>query len=406
MHRYAHRCIFCLLVALNFTNTAQAIPLPQGITNSLQQREERLSHFTYEWQLVDNQHILGLSPEQLATQKKAMETGWAARYRKEGITDEKLLRQYAQGATRDVIKFMGGGAVTYSNIWKFERDGPATLLTGTVQSLTDYTSTYRQYYNGDAALVVADSIHSTNGKSFSTFDPAVWGGTTESVRYASPVPQGLETTPEHLAMLANFNPIAVYGAEWSLTATTPDAWVITAQAMQNGYPITLQETLSRKYNAAPSEILTKGVGFSYSVHVRHFRQYQGEWIADQVDYTKDAPKFASETQTWTLQSINPSQPLTVVLSGHRPVHDYRLLGQNLSERTINNAERKGHNRDIVYYPWKGQFPSREELMSIHNKDHPGEATPDPKQASSLPFAGGLMMLVGGVWMFRRRGSAS
>ena len=70
---------------------------------------------------------------------------------------------------------------------------------------------------------------------------------------------------------------------------------------------------------------------------------------------------------------------------------------------------------IVSYRWTGKFPSDTEVTRIHEKQHPGEASPDMGQSgagsatsaanmigSAMPFAGGVLCLVGGVWMFKQR----
>jgi len=78
----------------------------------------------------------------------------------------------------------------------------------------------------------------------------------------------------------------------------------------------------------------------------------------------------------------------------------------LSTSDVSQGTTQRMSNNVVYYAWTGNFPSIEQLKALYNKQHPGEASPDPKKTSSLPFIGGLMMLVGGVWMFRRRGGSS
>jgi len=88
------------------------------------------------------------------------------------------------------------------------------------------------------------------------------------------------------------------------------------------------------------------------------------------------------------------------------VIDYRLLGSNfINPHAFLARLDDEQEKQVVLYQWPGQFPNVADLKHLRDKQHPGESTPDPIKSASLPFVGGLMCLVGGVWMFKRRGSA-
>ena len=378
--------------------------LPQSVVDTLKQREQHLSNSAFSWNRAIKEEDMGISPQQAQSMRASMQKNWEGVYRKQGMTDENMIRDSSRIMSDRLLKMMQGGLISYSNTWHFDRDGQRTLVKGTVQNIIGAVNDYSQLYDGTAMLVVNDQSRVAEGGSVSPGDPAVWQYPGDSIRYSIPQPLGLQLMPEHFAMLTGSMPLEIRGLDWNVVSATAGEWSLKARTKDghDAEPLTVTMTLDRNHDNVPTEIRVKHYRWSEEFRSENLRHYQGEWITDKAIYTKEVPQSARVQQTWTLQSIAPTKPIVVELQHVRLVHDYRLLKGNVNRKTIRIAEMQ-HRRGIVYYPWVGRIPSLEELKALDKRQHPGEATPDPKTSSSLPFAGGLLCLVGGVWMFKRRG---
>ncbi len=385
-------------------SVASGEQLPQSVLDTLKHREQTLNHSAFKWNVVIAEQDSGITPKKAQEMRRSAQKEWEDRFRKQGMTDEEQIRKAAQSATESVLASLVGGTVKYSNTRTFDRDGRMMLVNGSVQSITNIVDDYIQLYDGNTTLLACNKSRSVKGDLLPVEDPSVWQSQGESVRYPSPMPLGLDLAPEHFVILTGLTPLEDRGIHWSTVSVTPSSWELEAQASQSadGAAFTVNMTLNRKYGDAPSDIRIKHLGWSEEFHVEAFRRYQDEWVVDKAVYTKSIPHLLDIYQTWNLQSITPGEPISIKLAHRNPVHDYRLLGTNLSFRRIMAAEMQ-HNRDIVYYPWSGRIPDTEDFKKLYGRQHPGEATPDPKSSASLPFVGGLLCLVGGVWMFKRRG---
>lgn len=382
--------------------------MPASVVSTLGQREQQLDRLAYTWTVDRQAKVAARSPEDIHSMQQAGADQIAALYQKRGIKDPKMIQRAIDGGNTALAKTFGGASYRSSATWRFVRDGAQVLVSGARQ-IADSSTQYRQFYSKSDGVVVPDTLAVSATQSFRPPNPFAWASPGDAVRYRCPfLGQSLDVFPEHFATLMNLNPLAMYGAQWALTSTTPDAWVLQTQVKEGTLsPFTVQMTLSRTHDGAPSEIKVQGRGYTETFQVRSYRRYQGSWISDRVAYVDDRPNIENATQLFTLQSVEPSEAVRLSPSPSESVIDYRLLGPNfVNPHAFFPRLSEEQQKEIVHYRWTGNFPSLEELKPLLNKQHPGEAAPDPGKSASLPLLGGLMALVGGVWMFKRRGSAS
>lgn len=401
--RICCRLVICLVALLAWAGKSWSADLPQSVSDGLQRHDSISQQTTFVWQLSEETQHTAMRPDELASNQKQLEKSYAAIYRRTGVTDEAQIRKLVQQNISLFTKAVGQSTISYSNSWRFVRDHQRLLISGAVQHTSRSTYAYRQFYDGSAALLVEDDDQTAGPHARSMSAPVIWRTSGESICNFAPVVQGLNVLPEHLAMLTGLNPLAMHGAQWKLVSTTPDTWTLKAQVEHADTPVDVQIILDRKHDNIPAEIQMITGKASETFTAQGFRQYQGGWICDKALYKKDVPGVVSATQQWVLQSLEPSKLISVNLPQRLQVHDYRLMGPDLNWQDIQNADTP-NSKHLVYYSWPGQFPNLDELRQMYQKQHPGEASPDPgKTSSSLPFVGGLLCLVGGVWMFKRRG---
>ncbi len=398
--------LICAALIWLSANPAQAGDLPAKVVKALQERDRTLNHLTSSWRLSDKeQTFCSLPPTQLETMRKKMEVGFEADYRKRGIIDEAKIKHDVQDSVQNIMTALQGGAVAYTNVWSFQRDGSTALISGTTQSFNGFISTFRQFYDKDSAVTVFDDNHSVKGLALPKLTPIAWRTSGESISYPVSSSASLDLSPEHLVFLLGSNPLSLRGLDWKLQSQSPASLVLNSIFNVEHTTYSIRMILAVKNGFAPSEIVVQSGHNVERYTASSFRRYKDTWIGDRVEYSKDAPGFVRVAQVWNLQSLTASPPIEFKIAGHEFVRDFRLVGPDLSSTALDKAGMRQDSRfgKIVYYQWPGHFPSDEEVKQIYQKQHPGEATPDPKSSASLPFVGGLLCLVGGVWMFKRRG---
>lgn len=367
--------VLCFAAASTVSAAAWGNPVPQSLADTLQHREQHFSSSTFNWQFTDVEfHHPLMTPEKIRATRIAIEKGWEEQFRKAGAKDENENKRAAIDNTEQALAVLQGGPVKYSNGWRFERSGASTLVTGTTKSLGGLATTQQQFYKGDLGLGVPLFSRLADGTKVSGIDPGVWRTAGDSIRYPDPLTWNLNLAPEHFAMLIGLNPLTLYGVDWQLLSTTAKAWVIKTHLNAGAFPATFQITLDRLHGGAPSDIKITKPRQIQEFHAEDFQLHEGVWFPSKVHVVSHAAEMLDIDQTWTLQSVLPSQPLRLTLKQPNPVHDYRLLGVGLSEKTIQSAE-MGRRRGIVYYQWNGQFPSAGDIEKLHRRQHPGEATP-------------------------------
>jgi len=355
------------------------LTLPAKVGDALQERAQALSHLTFTWQRSDKEQIFcSLSPSQMKDAREKELEGSEADYRKRGITDEAQIKRDAMLDTQSLMTALQGGSVNYSNVWSFQRDGSATLATGTTQTFNGLISTFRQFYKNNLALTVTDQ-NSFKGKEVSTQDATVWRTTGDSTSYPAPAAIGLDVSPEHFAFLAGNDPLALRGINWKIQSQSAQFLVLKAGFIEEHTAWNATLTLAVKNGYAPSEIVVRCPSITERYTTSHFRRYKDTWVSDRVEYSKDAPGFVQEDQVWTLQALTPSAPIEVPVTGKDTVRDFRFVGADLS---FTNIMRAGMPQDrrfgkIITYRWLGNFPTDAEVIPMFQKQHPGEPVPNP-----------------------------
>jgi len=407
------------LVVLSATLTAIfTIPIasyagqvPGPVADMLQQREQRLGHTTSDWQLALDQTVPAQPQNAILGMQRAMRKQFPGALDKNGVTNKQTRQRLTEDEINSVTRLMKGFSLNSINVCQIVRDGNSTLVTGIVQEKT--IRKILEFYTGSTGMIVNRSNHSTAGRKLPALFPVAWGTPGNALDYREPFRYGFGLLPEHFSVLSGTNPLAMYGTAWDLVSTTPSTWVIKSHVEKGAFaPFSIQIVLDRKHDAAPSSIKVTGEKSSTQINVLKFARYNNEWISDKVAVSSEVPGIRIRNEVWTLERFMPSKPISVSLSTRRPIADYRLLGNNL---TVTDAlfTTKEQASNIVYYPWVGHFPDMKDLAKIKRIQHPGEATPDPSQSgsaasasnivgSALPFAGGVLCLVGGVWMFKQR----
>ncbi len=391
----------CMLLSVRCCFASQ---LPVGIATALSNREQHFSHCTFQWSL-SSKTTISLGNVTVAQMRKTARLGLISRYKKQGITSQEQVDRMLQQDLREVDAYQKPILIHSIDDYRFVRDGNKTSVSGTRAEI-GYGAKYLQLYEGSNGLVVNNGIVSSGTKPPLQM-PVVWNSPGDATRYISPFQVSLGVMPEHFASLIGLNPLRMYGAVWQEVSEDATFAVVQSQIDNTALgPLHIQITLNKNYGYAPTLIEVSGVGQPWSkvFAMQHYIISHGYWISDVVEVTDNEPSIKTTHESWMLKQVDYTSQPEVIAS--QPVADYRLLGSDLSTSDVSQGTTQRMSNNVVYYAWTGNFPSIEQLKALYNKQHPGEASPDPKKTSSLPFIGGLMMLVGGVWMFRRRGGSS
>lgn len=384
--------------------------LPSKTIQVLQTREQSLSHYSYQWKVAEETTV---PPTSLLAAEKDQEQAavFARKYaNQQGITDPKRVDELIKQNQQIWSQVSKGSTTSFTELWEFTNDGDQLLVKGVNHTPSNqpsgYATSWQEYYGQNYGMLIPGS------KTTDTF-PAkhlhpnffIWACSKACVRYGSPFEDGLNLSTADFSILTGRTPLLINNIRWTSVATTADSWILRGNTKQGrSAPATITLVLNRQYDGAPREIRVEGDRWSYDYKADHYSLFHDQWICD-IASSQENRGFLIRKRNWLLQNTAVVGPLHLQPPVASIALDYRLLGENLNIADIQMAE-EHDSKDVVPYTWKGQLPSQEELKSIRDKQSPGEASPDPKQTSSLPFVGGLMMLAGGVWMFRRRGSSS
>ncbi len=415
--------LLLVLVGLCLCSKSFASPLPQQATDILQRREQRLNHTSFGWQLVLEENAPSKSNAAISAMVDKIRRQMPGDLRKHGITDENTIHTMVEEQAISIPNSMKGFAYKSVQNWQFQRDGNQTLVTGAKQE-GSFSAFYQYLYEGKNGLVVNDKNREIGFNKLPIYDPVAWRCPGDAIYFRNPLQQtqaSLDLLPAHFSTLTGTNPLAMYGAGWNLVSTTPTSWLLEATVGDaSQMPSMVRLTLDRLHSGCLVQMHISHGSEDVTFLVKGYKRYQDQWLCSMVELTDNMPGIEAVKQTWTLQNIQDTKPFAITVPRGRYVADYRLLGEQLSDTGLSLRLTQKQQRKIVHYPWTGHFPSDMELQQLFQKQHPGEALPDPNAfnpdspggltptsrssavGSVLPFAGGVLCIAGGVWMFKQR----
>ncbi len=414
-----------IVIPILLCQIVNAAPIPAKLAGSLSQKEKQFDQSTFHWQMSYKEIDAGESAQEISEKQKAVVEHLPDQLKSLGITDKAGIDAQVKAMVDHIAEAGQGATFSSSTDWAFIRKDAGTLVSGIRQldKLNSKNSTaqnFRQYYSGTSGLIFNDTV-TIDGQPVKPIDPVVWANSSDSIRLPNPAIGSLGIEPEHFVLLMALNPLSIYSNAWHLSSETPKLWKLEAVRKQTGTPpVSIKITLSKSHGNLPEEIevnTNSGQGVVKAL-VTEYSIYKGLPVVSRVVLTEHESSV-EKIQTWHLISIQPSTPISLAYSGTNPIHDFRLAGTDLpqlSEGSLTKQEAAA----VVLYRWPGHLPSLDELKKMYQKQHPGEAAPDPGQSSSaspsagtpvsasnmissaLPFAGGVLCLVGGVWMLKNR----
>lgn len=387
----------------------------------LQAREQRLTGSTFAW---NNDEIFQVLPTSRGDTKTAdmvyhsLANQDADRLE---ITDAKQRQEYIQQKIESYKESDKGYIVHSQYVWQIQTDSKQTLVTGTFENQT-LISHYRYYLGQNQRLVVTDSIRIKNSERRVTPQPAeVYMDAGPSWRYRNHTDGGLNFSPEDLSLLAGKNPLAMYEAHWQPVYHDNTKSLLKAVVPGDNNLLTVVITLDRKHGDCLSKVTVQSVYRQEEYAVEGWTHFNNEWLPNKVRYTLLRPHIWNVERTWTLVSVKPSAPVKVTLKANTNFLDFRLLGPSVTTNDIlTGMNDKGGK--IMQYPLRGvgyDLPDISKLSQLYLNEHPGEETSDPGQFNSvspirntssatnkfnlvLPLLGGVLCLIGFVWMFKQR----
>ncbi len=385
---------------------AQQKTVPSDITSTLQANTDALKNLAFDWQLTQTTVNSAASPDEIErVRREAPERVRHEIQVNRGVTDEKLLNKFVDARVRTMLQTLQGYSVSYTSNWQWINNGNLASITGQTQNSKSLRISYNYYFSNEWGIFVnTDNFNPQNGEHIATDGPSVWANTKDSTYVPDTIAPYINVADA--VFLMGYNPLKALALSWQWKSSNINAVVLSAQIKEtDANPIDFKLTLDRLHGMLPSQLETVKGKYKTRYDVTEFEKYNNVWISKKVSYVRDFGNGSKSSFDWQLVKVKNSDPISVSIPANSiAVSDYRLLGKELNWQTVANGQLSSPK--IVAYKWTGRLPTLEQLQKLQQKLHPGEATPDSKQASVLPFVGGLMMLVGGVWMFRRRGGSS
>lgn len=409
MNKFAFFCYATIFAVGVFAIQSAWAGSENDLYSRLRSRETSLNNKKFEWVNAERFALIPVPlDQQLAkSQFSALLAKKAAA--KQGIIGAEQTKNFISEMLQNDKALDAGYSVDSSAKWEFQSDIKQTMVTGSSENNV-MLSHYRCYLGKKERLNVSDGITAKSSHQAILDDPAeVYLTPGEAWRYRNPTERGLIFTPEDLSLLAGRNPLAMYNAKWKSVCDSNRKQTFKAVVERGEYaPYTVNVTLDKLHGYCPSEINFNSKRRHEHYQVSDWLAIDNNWMPKQVNFTLDRqPRWRME-RTWKLVATEKAQPIKVELSEDTDFIDYRLLGTELTTSTALNAILKG-DPNVVKYQFRGvayDMPSLSKLKEIKNLIHPGESSPDnPRSSSMTPFLGGMLCIVGGVWMFRRRGES-
>jgi hypothetical protein len=319
--------------------------------------------------------------------------------RRDGVTDPKEIKKYVDSALASLSSIGQPwthpihGTVTVSS----GQDGDLLLNSLYVEPqafpyITDY------HYTPGNVLVARYFKRSTDGPAIQDGFATIYKTSGRGVELRSEMfATMIDIQPEDLMLLAAVDPLVTYGGAWRTVAATANSTTIACDVTTGqASPFKITVTLDALHGLAPSDITIAGRENNVVYHVSAYKQHGDLWIP--ADYTlhRKWDTGATTDRHFLIQSIAPiSGPIAQPTVTN--IHDFRLLGTDLSPDDIHAAEVR-NDPEMVTYSWNGKLPTIAELREMrYGGAAPGEKSPDPKQDGAA-LVGGLALFGAGLRM--------
>ena len=403
--------LLLLLLGFAYPLSTSAASLPPELVKGLDAREQKLKYTTFVWGIVENRKYEPSDPKAVAADARQTAVQARSRAQQKGIKDNQAVQKFVDKEVALTQRLEQGYHFSFSDKWNFVCNGAATSVAGHNQFSPSSSVKYLQYY-GDGQGVLAQYGVKSADTSPSVIN--IWSCSGNCIQQTYPFPESLNLSATDFAVLLGKDPTKVYGSVWSVTSSNAQNIQIEAELGKGSrYPSTIKITLDKDHGYAPSYAEVHSSSWLMKCFVKRFRPYQGTWISADVSVSEKWFQDLTQERDWKLQQVKPSHLLVLNFSKTSEVLDYRLLNKDPMPGDILKASQKQDTKLVQYY-WPGKLPSIDALTRLDQQQHPGEGTPDPSQSgsaaasaskmvsSALPFIGGVLCLVGGVWMFKQR----
>ncbi len=402
-----------LLVTLLTTGVFCACPsihswadVPQEVQSALVARQNLCAKTTFVWNVSVAKSQPNPNAKDYAQEQKNIVQQTELRAKKMGITNHSQVQRFVQRELQILQNAENGYSFNFADQWRFSNNNQVTEVVGRNQFTPSASFNYYERYEDNQGMI-ANTDFKSAGLAY------VWATAGGSTQFFSPFQNSLNLRPDDFALFAGKNPLNMYAAKWKVTSKAGNPIVLETQQTQGAFaPFKLSMTLDATHGYVPLQIRTVGKIWAATDTVQDFQMFKGSWMP--VHVTIDEHWYDIQIhRRMTLAAVKP----TVTAISKIPklsVVDYRLIGKNLFTAQIQDADRHKDPR-ITSYPWSGSIPSLNKLNKLQQQQNPGESSPDvgqtgagnPSSAASmassfLPFAGGVLCLAGGVWMFKQR----
>lgn len=402
-----------LLFGCIYPISACAASLPPELVKGLNAREEKLKDTTFVWGIVENRKYVPSDPKAVVADVRQTAVQARSRAQQKGIKDNKAIQKFVDKEVALTQRLEQGYNFSFSDNWDFVCNSTATSVTGHNRFFPSSSVKYLQYYGNGQGVLAQYGVESADADT----SPSVintWSCSGDCIQQTYPFPASLDLSPTDFAVLLGKDPTKLHGSTWSVESNNAQSLQIETELNKGGrHPSTIKITLDKNHGYAPSYAEVHSDSWLMKSFVKKFRPYQGTWISTDVTVSEKWFQDLTQVRDWNLQQVKPSKPLVLKFSKTSEVLDYRLLDKNPMPGDIVRANQRQDTKVVRYY-WPGTLPGIAALTKLDQKQNPGESTPDPSQSgsaaasasnvisSALPFAGGLLCLAGGAWMFKQR----
>jgi len=300
----------------------------------------------------------------------------------------------------------------YEDIWNFDCDRNSTLVTGTMNggAPENVIAEFQQYYHGDLVYIYNGS---QKAKQYAgqPYPLMIYRTRGHSAEFDCPMLSSLTIGPEDMVLLTGKAPLAMHGAVWSIQAETTNTVTVTAKVESYAHaPIAITMELDKAHGYLPQSIDEHSL-YQYSdshssnilkpvwtavYKAGNFVQVQGKWLPSFVTYNYKFTDSLAWGRTWKFMGSELSHVTMPAYVKGTNVIDFRLLGDNLSTKSVADEVRKKHNK-TVSYKWSGTLPT---IDTLQNMNEPVQRK-FRRTVNWVVFLPGIFLLGFGFYWYRR-----